>query len=179
MIESPQNSSPRERNFRFEWGNFLQGGLILYLLAVFLLAIAIQSVIEISILPQWMHITIAPVIAYFMILFGVILLLVATGVTFSGDAAAALMLFQAPRGEKSRKPMSTVTVSGNRFMANERVKKMPPEMRRRLLDLLAAGQNTAAIEYYRHETKTDPRLAEDVIAQLQEFERRGLLDDSD
>ncbi len=172
-----QNPSPRRRNFRFEWGNFWQGGLALYLLGIFVLAVAVPAAIPGFPATEWlnMHGRITPGIAYFMIFFGVILLLMATGVTFSGDAGAVLMLFQVRRGEKSRQPMSTVTVSSNRFMANERVKSMSSELQQTLLAMLARGERTAAIEHYRRETKTDPRLAANVIEQLLEFERRGLL----
>ncbi len=179
MTEPPQKLPPRTRNFRFEWGNFLQGGLVLYLLALLVLAVAAPTIVPAIPLPPWFHLPITPTIGYVLAAFGVMLLLMATGLTFSGDAAAVLMLFQVPRGEKLRKPMSTVTVSGNRFMANERVKKMSPALRQTLLDLLAADNRAAAIDRYRQETKTDPRLAADVITQLREFERRGLLDDLD
>ncbi len=176
-VEQPEEKS----GMRFEWGNFMQGGLALYLLAIFVLIAAIPAVVPGFSAPEWLGLEkqITPVIAYFMIFFGVILLLMATGLTFFGDLGAALMLFQVPRGEKSRKPMSTVTVSGNRYMANAQVKSMPKELRETLLSLVHRGQKLEAIEHYRRETKTDPRLAADVIAQLLEFEERGLLENLD
>ncbi len=181
MTESPQNAeqSAGKNKIRFEWGNFLQGGLALYLLAIFVLATAVPTIVEISFLPDWLYLQITPTVAYFMIFFGVILLLMATGLTFFGDLGAMLTLFQVSRGEKIRKPMSTVTVSGNRFMANARVKSMPEDLRQTLLKLVRQGKKLEAIARYRQETKTDPRFAADVIEQLLEFEARGLLENSD
>jgi len=168
MTKLPQDTkqSNKGSGMRFEWGNFLQGGLVLYLLGGGLIYEGLK-------LKQ----TGGGVFAIFAI--AIILWLMATGLTFFGDLGAALMLFQVPRGKKFRKPMSTVTVSSNRFMANERVKLMSKELRRALLDLLARDMKMEAIEHYRQETKTDPRLAADVITQLQDFKRRGLPDDLD
>jgi len=156
---------PAEKtSFKFKWGNFLQGGLLLYLLGLFLVYERIQS-------PQIGWAT------YFSVAFAILLWVMATGLTFGGSVFALLGRKFNRSGKPARqKPMTTVTVSGNRYMANEQVKSMPGELRATLLEMLHQNMTFEAIEYYRHQTKADPRLAADVITQLQEFERRGLLE---
>ena len=166
-----------EERAKFEWGSFLQGGLLLYLLAIFLLLPPAVAMLHLP-LPVWLSMgeQIEPSAIYFLIAGGIFVLLTATGLTFWGNPWAMLKYFRTPRREKLRRPMTTVTASGMRFVANERVKSMPKDFRVTLLTMIHNGEAYAAIQHYRQETKTDPRLAVYVIEQLTEFSERGLLD---
>ncbi len=246
-----------KQGHRFEWGNFLQGGLLLYLMGLFFIALTVQPIARSWFPPAWAETTAVVTIAekniapgsdnatrpsyrfeyrytvdgqtytgnryslkyasgssnpkvekfspgetisvfynpdnpalavvetgtastftYFLAFLGLILLVMATGLTFWGSLDAGLLwLFQSPRQPAYRRPMSTVTVSGNRFMANEQVKSMPVELRTTLLAMLRRGETHAAIQHYRQKTKADPRLAAYVVEQLAAFERRGEWDE--
>lgn len=242
---------------RFEWGNFLQGGLLLYLMGILFIAFTVQPIVRSWFPPAWVETSAVVIIAeksaysggngaihpsyrfeyrytvdgqtytgnryslkdagdganpavekfspnetiaifynpnnpalavvetgtasiftYFLAFLGIILLVMATGLTFWGSLEAGLLwLFQLPRQPAYRQPMSTVTVSGNRIMANEQVKSMPAELRTTLLAMLRRGETHAAIQHYRQKTKAAPRLAAYVVEQLAAFERRGEWDE--